>query len=226
MKKIIVSIAAIVVAVTVQAGPAAKYIQPPAITDMGNWQVSAYGGGSFQQSGINKDALKRSPRVGVNAGMKLGYDFAPQDWVRPVLEIDVQYNNFNRVNRDREESVDYKLNFRSLALMLNSLVKFNAGDWQPYFGLGVGWFTMHGKEEMDAGDGELVSLYRGYTNGFAWQLLAGTDYILAANWALFAEYKWLNYQIPSSRNFMGEDTNAVKSRIGQQLLNLGVRYSF
>ena len=236
MKKILVSIAAILMAAVVaQAGPVSsmKKIVEPA-KDL-NWYGAVYGGVSLYQEGVKNHAdvlwgfdLDQKRKTGMNFGLKFGYDFAPQDFVRPVVEFDMQYNRFNRnVDVDLWRPTSVKAKNDSLSLMANALAKFNCGDWQPYAGIGLGWYYMHTKANMSSTwgflDGRSGSTNK---NGFAWQLMAGVDYKIDANWAVFAEYKWLNYQIVSHKNFLFDDMNVLKSRLGQQLLNLGVRYSF
>ena len=219
MKKILITIAAVMVAVAAQAGTFTKYIQTPMTSDVGNWYVAAYSGMSVYQTGIRNideqgNRLHQSRKIGVNGGLKFGYDFAPEDWVRPVLELDVMYNHYRR---NIEEATFIS---NSFSYMVNALAKFNCGNWQPYGGFGIGMYTMHMRASA------LGDKACDWKNGFAWALIGGVDYNLDLNWALFAEYKWLNYQVSTAKDFLGDDAKVVKSRIGQQIVNMGVRYQF
>jgi len=201
MKKLLVSIIAVIAAVaTVQAG-SAKCIKEPAPKAMGSAYVAAYGGLNAYQTGFGDVSHK----MGFDFGVKLGYDFAKLDCcgLIPALEVEEIFNHLHR-----GDGAD-KVKTYSWSTMLNALARADYGDWQPYGGFGVGWYYFHAK------NGGSIS-----KNGFAWQLIAGVDYVLSANWSIFAEYKWLNFQIRKHRE------EGLPSRIGQQIVNLGVRYRF
>ena len=229
MKKLLITIAAVMVAAVVaQAGPRPSF-DKPACSDVGNWYVGAYGGMSAYQRTKDWDGggsdYSQKRKIGVNGGLKVGYDFAPQNWVRPVLEFDAQYNYFRRgVCWNNTGTVTDRLDNHSFAFMVNALAKFDCGVWQPYVGAGAGVYHLRVKDTSPVGN---FSPIKDSTNGFAWQLLAGTDYKLDANWALFVEYKWLNYEIRKYKDFMpGYGGGPLSNRIGQQLASLGVRYTF
>jgi len=238
VKKILVSIAAVMVAAVTAYAGSAKSIKPMACDAMGQWYVAAYGGASLAQSGVNSSGdfggfafgLDQSKKIGWDAGLKVGYDFAPKCFVRPVVEFDAFYNSVNRnfgVNTAypgwafRNGSATSKNT--AFAFMVNALAKFNYGAWQPYAGAGLGWYHLRTKVDIASqGRFAINGSDKVNQNGFAWALMAGTDYKLTCNWALFAEYKWLNYQVKKDKIVPG----VTKGRIGQQLVNLGVRYTF
>ena len=227
MKKLIAIAAVVATATVLYAGPAPR-IDKPACSDIGgNVYVAAYGGMNLWQTGINgwngAQYDGKSRKIGWNAGFKVGYDFDPAAWVRPVLELESFYNAFNqdlnRIVRETKIGESFKVN--SQAMMFNALGKFDCGNWQPYAGAGIGVYTLAADINNTQGG---HSSYK--ATGLAWQLMAGTDYKLDANWALFLEYKWLNYVVAGYKNKPLEGNEYTKRMIGQQLVNLGVRYTF
>jgi predicted porin len=56
------------------------------------------------------------------------------------------------------------------------------------------------------------------TSGFAWQLVAGSDYYFNEKFSAFLEYKYLNYE--SDGDVFGE------GRIDQHIIALGLRLHF
>jgi len=232
MKKLLITMAVVATAGVLHAGPKSVYMPPTIDKPMTSaaWYVGAYGGGSFWQSDfINpRTGMSMNRKIGWDAGMKVGYDFNTAAPVRLVLELDGMFTGFNRSAdmsggglraRAPVYNEQYKWNVRSFSLMANALAKFDCGAFQPYLGAGAGFHTTRITSELDG-----VRWFKESCNGFAWQVLAGSDYKLDANWALFAEYKWVNYQIP--KGYEGRKIGMVKSNIGQQLVNLGVRYTF
>ena len=226
MKKLLISTVALVAtAALVQAGPKfsqpVKQISEPMVQAVGAWYVGGYGGASFWQTDFTKGGNGETHKIGWTAGAKVGFDFDPAAPVRLALELDGMFNGFNRnmegtfrgeLTNIGSGNSKVRFNMQSFTLALNALAKFDCGVFQPYVGAGAGFYTLH----MEAKMGSMKHTER--TNGFAWQLLAGSDYKLDANWALFAEYKWLNYE----RAF--EKVPGVNRAIRQQLVNVGVRY--
>jgi len=141
---------------------------------------------------------------------------------REVIEFADDFATYLNSNSNSNDAgrVTFRYKPRSFALMVNALAKFDCGALQPYAGVGAGFH--HTRMTMDISAPGLSASGKDSGNGFAWALLAGADYKLAANWALFAEYKWLNYELPGK----WKNTPVFNSRIGQQLVNLGVRYTF
>ena len=210
MKKIMITLAALAVAAVAQAGTA-KFYQPAA-SAVGNWYVGGYGGASLFQSNLINPLFRMSEKhkIGYNAGIKLGYDFAPEAWMRPVLELDMTFNHYNR------KAADF-INFSigSGAVMLNALAKFDCGVWQPYAGFGAGVY--HARAKMTVGSYSETT----WMSNFTYQCIVGTDYKLDANWALFTEYKWRNSELAD-----GVTKGMLKSRVSQHIVDLGVRYQF
>ena len=229
MKKLMITMAVVATATVLHAGAPVR-IDTPMTQAVGNWYVGAYGGMNVWQSGIDcwhitdADEIPKSRKIGWNAGFKVGYDFDPAAAVRPVLEVEAFYNAFTRGHTFKSKGKVFgteKFTVNSQAMMANALAKFDAGTFQPYAGAGLGVYTL--AADMDLPSGHFDN-YK--ATGLAWQLLAGSDYKLCANWALFAEYKWLNYEIAGHKNKPRRGDHYTQARIGQQLVNLGVRYSF
>jgi len=234
MKKILVSIAAVVVAAGVAFANAGKLIPP--MESSGFWYVAGYGGASLYQSGVKSEvfnafSLDQSKKIGVTAGLKLGYEFAPCDFFAPVLELDVMYYHVHRnvgVNTGtRWVTANAATSNAGVVPMLNALAKFDcAYGLRPYAGFGLGWYYMHSNIDVNSNRAFVRDSFCDNMNGFAWSLIGGVDYDLSSNWVLFTEYKWLNFQTRDRRNFVYDGADVLKSRIGQQLLNIGVRYNF
>jgi len=237
MKKLMITMAVVATATVLHAGAPVR-IDTPMTQAVGNWYVGAYGGMNFMQDGIqgyrywreNADtSISKSKKIGWDAGLKVGYDFDPAATVRPVLEAEWLVSGFNQDLKVAGEDwwEKQKTNTLTTALMVNALAKFNAGAFQPYFGAGAGFYHM----SMDAKN--WCNNHKTYHKdfglnaaGFAWQAIAGTDFKLDANWALFVEYKWLAMHIPDAKNKPWERDGYTKSLMAQQQVNLGVRYSF
>jgi len=226
MKKTLISLAAVVAtAAVLHAGPPAKIIEQPAVQAVGAWYVAANGGMSAYQSNfINKPAgndWSSKRKIGWNGGLKLGYDFDTNAFVRPVLELDGQFTGFNRNETmpTRGQGGVAKFQTNSFALTLNALAKFDCVAFQPYVGAGAGfhhtWMKERFNDERDSDS----------STGFALQAIAGCDYKIAADWALFLEYKWLHFY--NNKQLTGHHPEGMtKSQLGQQLINMGVRFQF
>ena len=233
MKKLLIGMAAVVAtALVAHAGnPPAQWNQP-ATQAVGNWYVGAYGGMNFGQTSLKADSfegpsISTKKKIGWQAGFKVGYDFDTAAWVRPVLEGEWFVSGYNQnvtfpdgYGPGEPETV--KFNTLINALMVNALAKFDAGSFQPYLGLGAGFYHMSMDYKEDEG-------YKGnfvHGAGFAWQALAGCDYKIDANWSIFTEYKWFAMYIADAKNKPATGENFVKSVMAQQQVNLGVRYQF
>lgn len=146
--------------------------------------------------------------VGIFAGLKLGYVFGT-GFVRPAIELDAYYNGF-----DSEYSLEFKSSFfgtdrfsasefvHTGAGLVNFLLKFDFGRFQPYIGAGAG--------------AQYTDLDESFT--FAWQLIGGADYYFTEKVSAFLEYKFLNY----------EDVNYVLDgdALRQHLVGAGIRFHF
>jgi len=235
IKKLITLAAVVATAGVVYAGTPAKVFNEPAVQAVGNWYIAGYGGLSLLQNGMGNfswgETRSDKKKTGWNLGLKAGYDFDPQAWVRPVVELDLMYNSFKHSCSLVDDIWSYKMNkkYKSFALMANVLAKFDLGAWQPYVGAGAGlYITEIAKSETgyESGAFDWKGNWSDYYGGFAWQILAGVDYKIDANWAVFAEYKWFNQEVRGKKEDRDWTSYASRMRLGQQLLNMGVRYSF
>jgi len=231
MKKTLLCFAALVAAsLAVQAADCKCELDKPALDTINNWYVSTFGGVSAWQTNINVPVFADdSKKTGFNLGMKLGYDFAPEDWLRPVVELEMQYNQYNRTSNTWQDlnpplvRTKGKMKTQTFSTMVNMLGKFNLGNWQPYAGAGLGWYTLHSDLDIKiTGIVPPVSIKSGQNdNGFAWQLIGGIDYTLKGNWGLFTEYKWTFFHT-NSREVVKKSDNTE-----QQFVSLvGIRYKF
>ena len=226
MKKIICSIAAtLAVAVTVHAGSAdKKMVAPVESTDIGSGLYAAVQGGvNAYQTGVKVAGFDASKKLGWTTGLKVGYVFGgAKDLVRPAAEVEGIYSAFDRHFDKDFNGVDVteKVRATSFAYMANGIAKFNLGNFQPYLGAGVGFFSMKAKFCAQVADEGQFSQGSENRVGFAWQLLGGVDYYFTPKLSVFTEYKWLNYEVRNSADFTGD------SRIGQQLVSAGVRFHF
>ncbi len=225
MNKLICSIvASLAVATSLYAGQQ-KAVVAPAAPEASPFYVAIDGGLNFAQNGISSYGWDNTvEKVGWTAGLKLGYDFNQccNGLITPAAEIEGLYTNFTH-NWDQsfeDTGVTDKARVGTFAYMANGIAKFNLGAWQPYAGVGIGWFSSKVKWAQS------TSLYgqtdEGSDNrdGFAWQALAGVDYKLTSNVSVFTEYKWLDCVIRNHDDFLGG------SNLGQHLVTAGVRYHF
>jgi opacity protein-like surface antigen len=226
MKKIIFSIAAtLAVAATLHAGTAdKKLITPLESTDIGSGlYVGVQGGLNAYQDGINAYGTDAKKKVGWTTGLKVGYVFGgAQDIVRPAAELEGIYSAFDRHFDGSFDDTSFteKVRASSFAYMANGIAKFNLGAFQPYVGAGVGFYSMKARFATKVDD---LGQFNGGSedrDGFAWQLLGGVDYYFTPKLSVFTEYKWLNYEVRNSSDFLGDP------RIGQQLVSAGVRVHF
>ncbi len=205
-------------------------IEPEPVYGVGPY-FSLYGGVNVYQNfegterlriGGSSVAVERQEKVGGFGGIKAGYVFNDGP-VRSALELDAFYNGVDadvefRVDGDRIADISNR--YDTGAFLLNYIVRFDLGSFQPYIGGGAGLyvgqindlrFTVPGVGSVRQGNNDTEV-------GFAWQLLAGTDFFINENFSLFLEYKWLNYQ--------NADVTGANDRIGQQLIGAGLRFFF
>ena len=135
------------------------------------------------QAGFNtfQDTMAAGDTSGAGGvgGLKAGCIFPNGDAVfRPVLEADFFYNGYNQTVHGFKTTTD------SGAFMGNFLFRFDADQFQPYLGGGIGVFC---KKDISNGNADDDA-------GFAWQIVAGGDFCVNPKVWVFAEYKFLNYQ--------------------------------
>lgn len=162
-------------------------------------------------------------KIGGIAGAKVGYVFGTAK-IRPAVELDAFYNGFKTEGEVRGggESVDVESTIHSGAYLANFLVRFDLGRFQPYIGAGVGAYNLKlddveiGGDEVDLEDESDDS--DDSDTGWAWQIVAGSDYYFTEKVSAFLEYKYLNYE--TDGDTFGEQ------RLDQHIVALGVRWHF
>ena len=154
-------------------------------------------------------AFEPDGKVGGIVGAKLGYVFGTER-IRPAVEIDGFYNGFTA------EGEDFESDLKTGAFLTNFLVRFDLGRFQPYLGAGVGFYTVQFDREEVAGVRDDNS--DDSDEGWAWQVVAGSDYYFTEKLSAFLEYKYLNYE--TDGDVFGE------GRIDQHIVALGLRLHF
>lgn len=167
-------------------------------------------------------AAEREEKVGGFGGIKLGYAFG-QGAVRQALELDAFYNGVDsdiEFRADGDRFADLSQRYDTGAFLVNYLVRFDLGSFQPYIGAGAGLWVGQAEDTRLTIPG-VTSIRQGNSDtetGFAWQAVAGSDFFFSESFSLFLEYKWLNYQ---NTNLQG-----ANDRVGQHLVGAGLRFFF
>ena len=184
------------------------------------WQ-SYEGTERFSVGGLSV-AAERKEKVGGFGGIKFGHVFG-SGGVRQALELDAFYNGVDseidlRVDGNRVAGTSQR--FDTGAFLLNYIIRFDVGSFQPYLGAGAGFWTGQSNDFRVSIPG--VASFRESNNdweaGFAWQAILGSDIFVSQKSSLFLEYKWLNYQ--------QTDVIGSNDRIGQHLVGAGLRFFF
>ena len=253
--------------VSLQAGEPVAYKQvappPPELYGLGFYGAIDGGANVFQnfssdfpshltdpffESGLSLD-VSQEHDVGGFGGIKLGYVFGT-GLVRPTVEGDFFYNGFNFGGdftlRDSDGDVLLQHNVsrwvNSGAFMVNFILRFNFGRFQPYAGAGVGGYYAQA-DGFDFRNVPLVRTVVGTVNtgnlsyaDLAWQVLAGTDYYWTPKFSTFIEYHYLDYTTTFAnthiRNFTRRngaeiDFSGVNfGDLGQHLVGAGLRFHF
>ena len=188
--------------------------------------VNAYQdfGGTRRFISVGGDELVVDPNenMGFIGGMKLGYVFGTGS-VRPAIEADAFYNGVKADLDARLNGVDLPFNadanLNSGAFLANFLLRFGCGQFQPYFGGGLGgYYSDISDLDVTVAGFDFTGAAGDNNSGFAWQLIGGADYYFNEKVSFFGEYKFLNYEDP--------DIITVKDRISQHLFAAGIRWHF
>lgn len=232
MKKSLLSCALAAAAIPAFAGPQVEVSKNPVPEPEPVYGVGWYGA---LQAGINahqnlvdngdvnlggfRFSLEDDSNVGVFAGAKLGYVFG-RGAVRPALEIDAYYNHFDAdVHlRGLGQDIDVGGDVDSGAALLNFLLRFDLGRFQPYVGGGAGFHYTELNDPVVSVGGASFDGAGGETTDFAWQVIGGADFYFTEKFSIFLEYKYLNYE--------GTGGDGFDDRIDQHLVGLGARLHF
>ena len=213
-----------------------KTTATPAPSECGTGFYVALDGGAnlYQDFGGDKQfgfagqtfELGAHEHTGGFGGIKFGYIFGNGAF-RFGLEEDLYYNGveagaFVRTANNNVEIAHGNAQLNTAAFMTNLILKWapNGGcGFQPYILGGVGGWWGETGGDIDITVGNQTHSFGSRDNGgFAFQLGAGTDYYFSPKWAVFVEYKFLDYT-----NAGNEFTN---SNIGQHLVGGGVKFHF
>jgi opacity protein-like surface antigen len=157
--------------------------------------------------------------IGGFVGAKLGYVFGTGK-IRPAIEFDGYYNHFDLDVKGHAGPVDFDFggDVDSGAFLINFLVRFDFGRFQPYIGAGAGVHHTEASDPVARVNGVTIEGTGDSVTDFAWQIVAGSDYYFTEKLSLFLEYKYLNYE--------GTGNEIIDHRIDQHLVGLGIRYHF
>lgn len=167
-------------------------------------------------------SIEREEKVGGFGGIKFGYVFG-EGAVRSALELDAFYNGIDsdiEFRRNGTRIANLSQRYDTGAFLANYLLRFDLGAFQPYLGAGAGLWTGQAEDVRFSvpGVGSTRLADSDWETGFAWQVLAGSDFFFSESFSVFLEYKWLNYQ---NTEFIGAD-----DRVGQHLVGAGLRFFF
>jgi len=229
MKKLIISIAAaLAAATTIHADIPSYNLRCPGSENGRGFYVGVQGGVNLYQTTASDsgdgDKFSSKSNVGGFGGLKFGYIMGTSlDTIRPAFEYEGFYNGFSQsLNGDLlgNKFDNGKLTVNSGAFLINGILRFALGSFQPYFGAGAGIYTADESVKIDDFniDVDGVKTRVGvdtsvHSTGFAWQVVVGADYFIVQDVSVFTEYKFLNYMDSGSR-------------LGQQLVGAGVRFHF
>jgi opacity protein-like surface antigen len=157
--------------------------------------------------------------VGGFVGAKLGYVFGTGK-IRPAVEFDGYYNHFDADLKVRTLGTDFDIggDVDSGAFLVNFLVRFDFGRFQPYVGAGLGVHHTKVSDPAVRINGLVLEGNGDATTDFAWQIVAGSDYYFTEKFSVFLEYKYLNYE--------GAGGDLIENRVDQHLVGLGIRLHF
>jgi opacity protein-like surface antigen len=209
---------------------------PPELYGVGFYGAVDLGANVYQDRGGSRtftnefgDTLTVDPEndVGFFGGIKLGYVFGTGTF-RPAIEGDFFYNGFHGGARTTVRLADGTLvrdtsktsDVNTGAFMGNFIGRFALGQFQPYFGGGVGIYYAEGAGvDVSGPRGSFSTSGGGSHSDFAWQVIAGADYYWTPKVSTFIEYHYLNYT--------STQINTRESRdLEQHLVGAGVRFHF
>jgi len=191
----------------------------------GGLYVAIFGGVNVAQTGDIEDEniggivgdldSEVDSEIGWFGGVKLGYVFPTRSVVKPVIEVEGFYNGVDaRFEADTDiGNFDVDADFHSAVFMVNAMLKFDCGRFQPYLGGGVGYaHTWINNVEVDGTELDDVDEEEGT---FAYQGIAGVEYHINDKIGVFTEYKALVY----------DEVGGIETYINH-LIGFGVRIGF
>jgi opacity protein-like surface antigen len=158
--------------------------------------------GNTVTTGRIKDVPVDGNKLGWIAGVEFGYK-----WVTPVginLATELEFYYLNQDISGSRRGTKYRSDLAAFGAMANGIIQFDletmlgpdagwVGAIKPYVGAGVGFgygyqnniaYTQPGRSERTLNDGGESS--------FGYQLLAGIEVVLAENFSVYGEYRYLD----------------------------------
>jgi len=180
-----------------EARPKPKFASEAPLRDQSRGYIGISAGMNFAQGDdINTPGITNSSNLAPVGGIKLGYvypfDTEPIDQFRDEtrgfglrlaggLEAEAFY-----LGNDSEFTtggVSQDFNLDAGYFMINAFLKARVTEFTFYAGPGVGLAWTHASGGALQGDQDGAYL--------AYQMTGGIEYLLAKDWSIFSEYKWL-----------------------------------
>lgn len=175
-------------------------------------------------------------------GLRAGYTFDPSVFslinddpngllIIPRAELELMYAPYETSaalsGNSTLSNMNDKLQIDSIVASALGSVHFKVNDWfEPYVGMGVGgaWMRVE-SERLSFTNAGASDLLRGEATTYALtaQGFAGLEFKLPSGWAVFGEYKYLQYFDPT---FHLDQHDLKLGNIGQHMIVGGLRYSF
>lgn len=176
------------------AGVATTYDAPPpeVAPQKGGLYVAIFGGLNVHQTADVNDIaateIDLESDTGWFAGLKLGYVFPTEAILKPVIEVEGFYNGVE-AQYETDAGFEFSSDFHSGVFMVNAMLKFDLGRFQPYLGGGIGYAHVWANE-IEVDEEEIEDTERdGGT--FAYQGIAGVEFHVSDRLGVFGEYKAL-----------------------------------
>ncbi|MDR1190790.1 MAG: outer membrane beta-barrel protein [Verrucomicrobiales bacterium] len=201
--------------------------------------VNAAQQGDVSYSGADGSASGRlKSTVGFVTGIRGGHTWQLGNAPGNLLAISLEGELLYSYNRDTNVKGTYANggeistdNFDShiWALMMNPILRFQAGKFVPYVGAGIGGAIVLAANRVDDAANVIWADSR-YGVAFAFQGLVGADYFVSESWSIFAEYKYLGLIGLNFNHYVtGESTNdklKMDGILGNHLLTIGAKFHF
>lgn len=185
--------------------------------DGGYYVKGAVGLSALQGSTINIDSIQTDLSYGSDliAGGAVGYDYT-----KSPFRSEIEFFWRTGAAQDLPPSVGSGGDYASTSLMLNSYYMINSGsDITPYIGAGIGYVT-----EIDFDiDGAVGAEEFSDTGLLGYQLMAGAEYAINDQIALYGEARFFNADNPKLSGGGGSTLSADYATFD---LLAGVTWSF
>ncbi len=146
-------------------------------------------------SGAKEASVSLDNSLGFVGSAKLGYIFPEAGLVKFMVEGEILYTStaFEGLGAIDGKAVEVEGNWKGLNFMLNGLVRFDLGAFEPYTGLGIGFAKVWTQNPDVAVGGNTVEALDIDEWGWAWQFILGGELMMFSDRiGLFTEYKFLS----------------------------------